>query len=354
MLLRARMALPEAATRARSRRLIGLPELSGGMGKDDMNYHRGLLFWGLALITGGAVALAAQQGYIDRDALAGAWRLWPLILVAIGLSILVSRTPYAIVGTIVAALVVGSAGGALIAVGPGVAACGGAEPSTLTTEQGAFGDSAQVTLDFNCGTLAVSTTDGDEWSVASGRQGGDPARITSDSGRLHVESSDHDGWWNGGRQHWIVGLPTSTSYRLDITPNAADATIDLGGGRFTAVSLQPNAGSVRLDLSDAQVDDLDLSLNAGSVAVLIGEGLSMNASMSVNAGSIELCTEGDVALSVTTSANITFSHNLDESNLQHVGDTWSTPGYADASDQVRIDLEGNAASFTLNPEGGCS
>ena len=31
-----------------------------------MNYHRGLLFWGLALITGGAVALAAQQGYIDR------------------------------------------------------------------------------------------------------------------------------------------------------------------------------------------------------------------------------------------------------------------------------------------------
>ena len=32
-----------------------------------MNYNRGLLFWGLALITGGAVALAAQQGYIDRD-----------------------------------------------------------------------------------------------------------------------------------------------------------------------------------------------------------------------------------------------------------------------------------------------
>ncbi|MGZ6373044.1 MAG: LiaI-LiaF-like domain-containing protein, partial [Candidatus Limnocylindria bacterium] len=101
-----------------------------------MNYHRGLLFWGLALITGGAVALAAQQGYIDRDWLAGAWRLWPLILVAIGLSILLRHTRGAIVGTIVVALVVGTAGGALIAVGPGTFSCGGADPTNLTTRQG--------------------------------------------------------------------------------------------------------------------------------------------------------------------------------------------------------------------------
>jgi hypothetical protein len=319
-----------------------------------MNYHRGLLFWGLALITGGAVALAAQQGYIDRDLLAGAWRLWPLILVAIGVSIIVSRTPFAIVGTVIAALVVGSAGGALIAVGPGVAACGGPEPTNLSTEKGQFGDLAQVSLDFNCGSLVVSTTDGDQWSVASGRHGGDPARITADRDRLHVESSRNDQWWTGGRQHWIVGLPTSTSYQLEIMPNAADAMIDLGGGRFTSVSLSPNAGSVLLDLTDAQVDDLDLSLNAGSADVIIGAGMSMDAVMNVNAGSIEVCTADGVALKVTTDANITFSHNLDESNLQHVGDTWSTAGYADATDRVQIDLEGNAASFTLNPEGGCS
>jgi hypothetical protein len=319
-----------------------------------MNYHRGLLFWGLALITGGAVALAAQQGYIDRDWLAGAWRLWPLILVAIGLSILASRTPIAIVGTIVAALVVGAAGGALIAVGPGAAACGGSEPTQLSTEQGAFGDAAQVTLDFNCGTLVVGTTDGDQWSVASGRQGGDPARITADPNRLHVESGEDNQWWAGGRQHWIVGLPTATSYQLEITPNAADSKIDLGGGRFTSLSLSPNAGSVTLDLTDAQVDELDLSLNAGSASVIIGQGLSMDASMNVNAGSIEVCAPDGVALQVTTNANITLSHNLDEQGLHRAGDTWATAGYTDAADRVNIDLEGNAASFTLNPDGGCS
>jgi Domain of unknown function (DUF5668) len=52
-----------------------------------MKYHCGLLFLGIALVTGGAVALTAQQGYIDQDLVAGAWRLWPLILVAIGVSV---------------------------------------------------------------------------------------------------------------------------------------------------------------------------------------------------------------------------------------------------------------------------
>jgi hypothetical protein len=108
-----------------------------------------------------------------------------------------------------------------------------------------------------------------------------------------------------------------------------------------------------LDLTDAEVDELDVSLNAGSAVFLIGKGLSMDASMSVNAGSIEVCTEEGVALSVTVDANVAFSTNLDESGLDQAGDTWSTPGYADAADQVQIALEGNAASFILNSEGGC-
>jgi len=55
-----------------------------------MTLNRGLLFWGLALITAGAVALAAQQGYLDKEALRDLWRLWPVILIVIGVSVVVS------------------------------------------------------------------------------------------------------------------------------------------------------------------------------------------------------------------------------------------------------------------------
>jgi len=321
-----------------------------------MMLHRGLLFWGLALITAGAVALAAQQNVLDRNALAGAWRLWPLILIAIGLSIVLSRTPFAVVGTIVGALVVGIAGGAAIAVGPGFASCGGAEPSTPLAARGQFTGVAQVTLDFNCGSLDVATTDDEEWMVRTGRESGDPARVTADGDSLRVESGQNDRWWDGGRQLWIVSLPKAITYELYISPNAADTAIDLAGGHFTVVSLHPNAGAVTLDLTAAQVDTLDLSLNAGSASITVGEAADVSGAISVNAGSIELCTHGEVAFRLTVEDNITFSHNLEESGLGQDGDIWSysppvPPGAALSFVELRI--EGNAASFTLNPEGGC-
>jgi hypothetical protein len=325
-----------------------------------VNYHRGLLFWGLALITGGAVALAAQQGYIDSHALAGAWRLWPLILIAIGVSILAARTPFAIVGTIVAALVIGAAGGALVAVGPGIAACGGADPTSLTTRHGSLGRDASVQLEFNCGTLEVAMADGTDWTVASGQQGGSSARISADSSHLEVRPAASNNWFNDlGRQHWVVSLPTAATSRLEISPNAAETRVDLGGGSFTSVSIHPNAGSLFLNLANANLKDLELGVNAGSASIIIGGiadrfPVTRSLSIHVNAGSIEACIGDGVALQVTSDPNITFSTNLDTSGLDKTGSAWSTPGYAEATDKVHIQLDGNAGSFTLNPEGGCS
>jgi hypothetical protein len=99
------------------------------------------------------------------------------------------------------------------------------------------------------------------------------------------------------------------------------------------------------------VEDLDLSLNAGSASILVGGGTLVSGTLGVNAGSIELCTDGKVAIRLTVESNITFSHNLDETDLRRNGDTWSlTPSLP--SGTVDLQVEGNAASFTLNPDGG--
>jgi hypothetical protein len=319
-----------------------------------MTINRGLAFWGLALVTGGAVALAAQLGYIDRDALAGAWRLWPLVLVAIGLSIILARSGLALVGTIAAALVIGFAGGAFIAVGPGNVACGGSEAAQLTKAHGTFSAPADVNLQFDCGTLNVRMTDGSAWTVASGSGQAQP-RIQPDTSSLTV-SSQAGQWWGAGRQRWVVALPTGKSHGLQVEANAADSSLDLTGGRFERLTVHPNAGSLRLDLRGASVNQLDLALNAGSASIIVDSGSRLTGSLHVNAGSIELCTDREVALGLTVKDNITFSTNLASSGLSRVGDTWTNSsrvggfGHYD----VELTIEGNAGSFTLNPEGGCA
>src|SRR5262245_66546792 len=104
-----------------------------------MQINRGLLFWGLALVTAGVVALAGIQGWINIPGFVDLWDYWPVILIVVGLAIVLSRTPFAVIGVVVAALVVGFAGGAAIAAGAGgvIGACGEVQ-GTQDTSNGEF------------------------------------------------------------------------------------------------------------------------------------------------------------------------------------------------------------------------
>lgn len=321
-----------------------------------MHINRGLLFWGLALITAGAVALAVQQDFIDRDAVAGAWRLWPLILVAIGLAIVLARTPFAALGTVAAALVLGVAVGAAISVGPGLAVnCGSGNPASLKTQSGAFsGGSASVNLDFNCGTLVVSAAPGSGWEARTGSTGDGEARLESSAGELRIESPDRGVGLDQGRQRWEVDLGSEATYDLDVSVNAADSTFDLAGLQLSRLRVDPNAGSLFFDLSSSRVDELEISMNAGSAEVQTNAGTDLDGSIDMNAGSLKLCVDPGVGLQLSVNANFTFSTNFDGAGLERAGDTWTSSGYASAAHHIVLRLSGNAASVTLNPEGGCS
>jgi hypothetical protein len=47
----------------------------------------------------------------------------------------------------------------------------------------------------------------------------------------------------------------------------------------------------------------------------------------------------------------TFSHDLDDRGFTESGGTWRTDR---GIPTIRLAVEGNAASFTFNPDGGCS
>lgn len=319
-----------------------------------MRMNHGLLFWGLGLLTAGLVALAVQENVLDREVMANAWRLWPLILVAIGLSLILSRTGYALVGTAVSAIVIGAIVGTAITVGPAAAisCAAGSDPSTLVDHGGSFGSNASLDWQLNCGTLEVDMSPESAWTASVGSVSGQAPTVAGGTDELRLTSVDKGFFAGGGREKWVVRLPSMTTYDADLQVNGGKATMNLSGSHFSTFSFQPNAADVHLDLTDATVTDLDLELNAGSAVITASAGTNIEGRIQENAGSVRLCVPTGVGLRIVATG-VAFGTNLDQSGLSRDGDTWNSSDYGSAYQKITLTVEGNAGSFDLNPSGGC-
>ena len=68
-----------------------------------MRIDRRFLGWGVFLVALGGVPLLVQLGALDSSTVAQLWRFWPVLLIAGGLAILLSRTALEGFGGILAA-----------------------------------------------------------------------------------------------------------------------------------------------------------------------------------------------------------------------------------------------------------
>jgi hypothetical protein len=322
-----------------------------------MRLNGGLLFWGLAFVTAGAVAFAIRQGVIAPGFFVDAWRLWPLILIAIGISIIFARTAFSAVGLVIGALLLGSFAGALFAAGPvavGDCSASGAAGGVTQQRNGTFSDGARVDLTFNCGTLEVTAQQGADWNVSTSSSREGTPQISGDGNRLTISSGGADFLGaQSARQDWTVQLPTQPKQELSVDANAASTRIALPGMHLTSVDIGANAGELRLDAGRATADSLKVEVNAGSASVIVDGESQLDGTLSVNAGSIKLCAPAELGLQITLGDNVAFGNNLDASGLERDGDTWRSPSYATASRRVTLEVSGNAGSFDLNPTGGC-
>jgi hypothetical protein len=314
--------------------------------------RRGLLFWGLFLIPLGAVPLLVRAGALDPAVVANAWRLWPLLLVALGLALILGRSQAGILGTVVAALALGTvAGGALAAGTPwigNVGGCGatGSEADQRFDQAGTFAGPAAVSLDLNCGSIDVGMQPGSDWEVGANYRD-EPPRLDSSADSLSLNSPDGFG---NVRQSWQVTLPTDQTSDIDITANASTGTIGLAGATLATLKADLNAGDLRIDISEGRVSTVDIAVNAGRVRIRADGDL--HGKLSANAGSLDLCVRDDAALRIRVEEQLTFGHNLDDRGLTKTGDVWTRDG-SPSGGLVDLEVEGNAANLTLDPDGGC-
>jgi hypothetical protein len=317
-------------------------------------------------VTAGGTALAVQQGLISDQALADAAQYWPVILIAVGVAVAFGSSMLGTAGTVVAGLALGILIGSAITVGPRIGiGCSGDEPGAAQViDSGSFSQ-ATVDVEFNCGKLEVNTAYQDGWEVAAAGDNLDEIAVTADAHSLSVKNSSTEGGFFtvGQKQRLAVTLPGGSYDLLRIQVNAAESVFHLAdvdrATAFDQIDIAANAGAIDLDLTGTRADDVAFTLNAGAASISvdefthIGSGAPGSLTIAVNAGSVELCAPDNLGLRIVVTANLTFSHNLADAGLVQDGETWQTPDFDQQEAQLVIDLSGNAASFTLNPEGGC-
>jgi hypothetical protein len=314
-----------------------------------MRVRRGLLFWGLLLIPLGAIPLLVRAGQLDSSRIMEVWRLWPLIVVGVGLLVLASRTRLAFVGVIVVALTIGSIGGAALASGNvflgAIGACGATEGSTALDRTGTFSGPGSVRLNIDCGSLDLKADASTDWSVHAVYRGDAPI-LDAAANQLDVRTpsgSPH-------RQDWTIRLPATTLRSLNLTANAAAATIDLGPAQLDGLQADFNAGDVRILSGSGSIANIDATMNAGRLRLTLGPA-AIHGSLSVNAGGIDVCVPPQAGLSFHVDDQLTFVTNLSSRGLTRNGNTWTRAGTGGQT--IDLSVSGNAASFTLDPNGGC-
>lgn len=326
-----------------------------------MRLDRRLLGWGVFFILLGAVPLAVRANAVDPDLVSRWPTLWPLLLIGWGVGLLLRGTPGHWLGGALTAVTFGLMGGGAIATGlggiPSFSGCGaGGGGTAFQAQQGTLLETGRIEIEFNCGTLTVTTAAGSVWQVmGSDSNGAGPVVATDPNGTVTLKGQERVFNFGNTRSRWNVTLPRTPNLRTGVTLNAGDGSIDLAGASVDTFSVTVNAGQMSADLGGATSlphDGLSATVNAGNatLALPVFDG---SVDLSLNAGNLHVCVPTGTALEVFWNGTIA-SNDLADSGLNQVDSTtWQSAGFDPNADHVELHVSANAGSFNLQLGGSC-
>ena len=316
-----------------------------------MRVDRGRLNWGVFFLVLGAVPLAYHQGAVSF--VGDAWRLWPLVLVGIGLAFILSRTRAYFVGGTVVAVTLGLIFGGVLATGPNVGCGGDGTGSSSASQSGSFGTSSTIELDLQCGSVNVFTSTDQQWHVSTANSGGSAAQVSSSASSLRVGSAASSGWsFTRSKDDWQIALPSASRLDLTSTIDMGDARFSLGSLNLTSAVFTLNLGTLHVDLTGARVGNLNVSTNLGAAFVTLDGASDLTGDLETNLGSLDLCVPEGLGVQVRASDSLS-SSDYSGGGLVQVGSFWQSPNYGSAAHNANITIGTSLGSVKLHPAGGC-
>lgn len=279
------------------------------------------------LIGAGALFLLNTLDIVSWDVWDQLWRLWPLILIAVGLDLLLGRrNPWLSLLIVVAVLAVGAA---VILYSGGFQSRGDVTSTNLNIPvSGAR--SADVQINFAAGTLYVDGTAGSENLVAGSLEyysnRGQPTQDvnrTGDTATINLRQPDNSttffnfGFGPTRGIDWNVHLSPSIPMTVKANLGAGNSTLDFSKVKATRIDVNNGAGNTEVVFpAAAGAVTGKISGGVGNLTIKIPDGTAARIKVDTGLGNI----------------------TVDNRFTKQGNDTYVTGDYNTATNKVDLDL----------------
>jgi hypothetical protein len=293
----------------------------------DRGRGPGGMFIGLIVIAIGVYFLGKQAGWFPADVELNWNWIWPLFIIAFGVSLLSRRGTF---GWLLTTVMTIGVLGFLAAAAFG--AFGKASPlatDTVSIAKEADGKALALDIDTGAGKLVLR---GGSDKLISGTHIHRGMKLTQTStlenGVQRVSlSTDKDWGWIGQHRN--------------------DLELSLSNDVPTQLSVDSGAMDMEFDLTTVKVTDIDIDTGASDLSLVLGD-LVDKLTVQVGAGASSI----DVSLPKTVGARLTWDAGASSKNLpdfNKIDDrTYETSNYASASKKVDLDFDLGAASLDVS------
>lgn len=261
------------------------------------------------------------------------WRLWPLILVLIGVEIIIGqmRMPWGLSFLLALVVIAGTVGGVVYfasQTSEETAVSAGDMRRIERDLQGAT--SATVQLSFGAGTLHLGSVSGGQVMV------GDFAQA-----RAHVDYSV-----SNGRATLRVDIPDDQMVPFFTTGRGNEWRVQLNNGIPIDLRVEAGASTNDLDLTDLKLSQLQVKAGVSANTIRLARTGKYEARISGGISTTTVEVPEGLAARIKVEGGLS-TVNINESRFPRSGDLYESTNYDSASDKVDLVIESGLSTITV-------
>lgn len=306
-------------------------------GKNREFWGPGRIFWGVILVFVGLLLLLGTFDVLSVN-IGALWRLWPLVLIAVGISIFAPKGRVAQISSIALAAITavliffvttGDNFGSSNIWSPG-------KPGTTSnTQRETISLNSKVSLahvTIDTGATSLNITSGTGTNLAE-------ATLSSEQRKLEINNEERDGVQTAvirtSNRGFFWGAFDST--RLDVSLNR-ELPLDL--------AVDSGASDIKGDLSQVSLKSLTIDSGASNLEFTLGDKQA-NQSITIDGGASNMSFRipKGVGVRVEMDAGLV---SKDFEDLREVGkDTYESDGFSTAQKKITVKIDAGASRITL-------